>query len=167
MGTESWTTAYSETRYYNLDLENGKLFTLADVLGADYKQIADEEIRRQMRERADSGSVYFEGFEGIDENTPFYLNENGNPVIVFDKYEIAPGARGNRNLRFRKQENHLKLKKWGLMNYLLFWEKRIAIQQIFSVEARKTGRRIIHFTLAEIIRFPSLEVHAKFFNLWE
>ena len=73
-------------------------------------------------------------------------------------------ARGNRNLRFRKQENHLKLKKWGLMNYPLFWEKRIAIQQIFSVEARKTGRRIIHFTLAEIIRFPSLEVHAKFFQ---
>lgn len=101
MGTESWTTAYSETRYYNLDLKDGKLLTLKDVLGENYKQIADEEIRRQMKERADSGSVYFEGFECIDENTPFYLNESGNPVIVFDKYEIAPGSEGQQEFEIR------------------------------------------------------------------
>ncbi len=101
MGTENWTTAYSETRYYNLDLKDGKLLTLKDVLGENYKQIADEEIRRQMKERADSGSVYFEGFEGIDENTPFYLNESGNPVIVFDKYEIAPGSEGQQEFEIR------------------------------------------------------------------
>ena len=101
MGTENWTTAYSETRYYNLDLKDGKLLTLKDVLGENYKQIADEEIRRQMKERSDSGSVYFEGFEGIDENTPFYLNESGNPVIVFDKYEIAPGSEGQQEFEIR------------------------------------------------------------------
>lgn len=101
IGTENWTTAYSETRYYNLDLKDGKLLTLKDVLGENYKQIADEEIRRQMKERADSGSVYFEGFEGIDENTPFYLNESGNPVIVFDKYEIAPGSEGQQEFEIR------------------------------------------------------------------
>ena len=101
MGTENWTTAYSETRYYNLDLKDGKLLTLKDVLGENYKQIADEEIRRQMKERADSGSVYFEGFEGIDENTPFYLNESGNPGIVFDKYEIAPGSEGQQEFEIR------------------------------------------------------------------
>lgn len=113
MGTESWTTAYSETRYYNLDLENGKLFTLEDVLGADYKQIADEEIRRQMKERADSGSVYFEGFEGIDENTPFYLKENGNPVIVFDKYEIAPGSEGQQEFEIQKAGKSSETEKVG------------------------------------------------------
>lgn len=102
MGTENWTSAYSETRYYNLDLKNGKLLTLKDVLGEDYKQIADEEIRRQMQERAASGSVYFEGFEGIDEYTPFYLNESGNPVIVFDKYELAPGSEGQQEFEIMK-----------------------------------------------------------------
>lgn len=33
-------------------------------------------------------------FTGISENTKFYMNEAGNPVIVFDKYEIAPGSAG-------------------------------------------------------------------------
>ena len=33
-------------------------------------------------------------FEGITENQKFYVNENGNVVIVFDKYEIAPGYMG-------------------------------------------------------------------------
>ena len=94
MGTENWTTAYSQTRYYNFDLENGRLLTLEDVLGENYKEISDEEIRRQMKEREQNGAVYFDSFEGIDENTPFYLNDAGNPVIVFEAYEIAPGSEG-------------------------------------------------------------------------
>ena len=94
MGTENWVSAYSKTRYYNLDLEDGKLVTLADLLGGDYKQTVDEQIREQMKERSEDGTVYFEGFEGIDENTPFYINETGNPVVVFEAYEIAPGSEG-------------------------------------------------------------------------
>ena len=35
-----------------------------------------------------------EGFTTVDENTKFYLNEKGNPVVVFAPYEIAPGAFG-------------------------------------------------------------------------
>ena len=29
------------------------------------------------------------------EDTRVYINEAGNPVIVFDKYEIAPGCMGS------------------------------------------------------------------------
>jgi len=29
-----------------------------------------------------------------NKGTYLYINENGNPVIVFEKYEIAPGAAG-------------------------------------------------------------------------
>ena len=96
MGTENWTTAYSETRYYNFDLKNGAWITLSDVLGADYKRIAEESVRRQMKERMEAeGAEYWpELFTGVDENTKFYMNEAGNPVVVFDKYEIAPGAAG-------------------------------------------------------------------------
>ena len=57
MGTENWTTAYSETRYYNFDLKKGTLATLADVLGENYKQIADDAIRSQMEERKADGAV--------------------------------------------------------------------------------------------------------------
>ena len=94
MGTENWTSAYQETRYYNFDLKNGRLLTLKDILGDDYKRIADEEIRAQMAEREKEGAVYFEDFSGIDENTSFYLDEAGRPVVVFGAYAIAPGSEG-------------------------------------------------------------------------
>ena len=35
------------------------------------------------------------GFTGITEETPFYINENENLVIVFEKYQIAPGSAGD------------------------------------------------------------------------
>lgn len=94
MGTENWTNAYSRTKYYNIDLQSGSLVSLSDILGENYKQKADQEISRQIRERQKAGGVYFDGFEGISEDTQFYLNESGEPVIVFEPYEIAPGSEG-------------------------------------------------------------------------
>ena len=68
----------------------------------DYETIANEQIVAQMKEQmANDSSVFYwvddptmGGFEGISENTHFYINEAGNPVVVFDKYEVAPGAMG-------------------------------------------------------------------------
>lgn len=98
-GTENWSAAGSETRYYNIDLKDYKMVTLADVLGRDYVRIANESILRQMEDRKKKDGIAFwsgseGGFTGITDKTAFYMNENGNPVIVFDKYEIAPGAYG-------------------------------------------------------------------------
>ncbi len=95
-GSENWTNAYAETRYYNFDLEKGRQVTLEDLLGADYKEIADEAILSQIPEKeAQSGMDYWEeDFTGVTEDTNFYVNEAGNPVIVFGQYEIAPGAAG-------------------------------------------------------------------------
>lgn len=94
MGTENWTNAYSRTKYYNIDLQSGSLVSLSDIIGENYKQKADQEISRQIRERQKAGGVYFDGFEGISEDTQFYLNESGELVIVFEPYEIAPGSEG-------------------------------------------------------------------------
>ena len=48
--------------------------------------------------RSSAGEVFFGaeegGFTGISEDTAFYINENNRPVIVFEKYEIAPGSSG-------------------------------------------------------------------------
>ncbi len=30
----------------------------------------------------------------LNEDTAFYINSSGNPVIVFDKYEVGPGFMG-------------------------------------------------------------------------
>lgn len=97
-GTENWANAYNESKYYNLSLDTGKLVTLEDLLGSDYIERADESIRKQIAEREMAGEVFFTeeegGFTGISENAKFYINENNRPVIVFNKYEIAPGSSG-------------------------------------------------------------------------
>ena len=101
IGTENWNNANNRIRYYNFDLKKGTLATLADVLGENYKQIADDAIRSQMEERKADGAVYFDDFEGINEDTPFYINESGNPVIVFEAYEIAPGSEGQQEFEIK------------------------------------------------------------------
>ncbi len=98
-GSESWISAYSEMRYYTIDLRKNTLVTLEDILGSDYRQKADDSIRVQMKAREENEGIPFltpgeGGFSGITENTQFYMNESGNPVVVFEKYEIAPGAYG-------------------------------------------------------------------------
>lgn len=97
-GTENWTSAYSVSRYYNLALSTGKMVTLEDMLGSDYIELANIGIREQMAERQDAGEVFFTaeegGFTGISEDVKFYINKDNHPVIVFEKYEIAPGASG-------------------------------------------------------------------------
>ena len=82
-------------------MKKGTLATLADVLGENYKQIADDAIRSQMEERKADGAVYFDDFEGINEDTPFYINESGNPEIVFEAYEIAPGSEGQQEFEIK------------------------------------------------------------------
>ena len=101
IGTENWNNANNQIRYYNFDLKKRTLATLADVLGENYKQIVDDAIRSQMEERKADGAVYFDDFEGINEDTPFYINESGNPVIVFEAYEIAPGSEGQQEFEIK------------------------------------------------------------------
>ena len=51
------------------------------------------------RREEEIGYTYFWNdefaFDTITEDTKFYINEAGNVVISFEKYEIAPGAYGN------------------------------------------------------------------------
>ena len=97
-GNENWSNANQKARYYNLDLRTGAYVTLEDLLGDDYEALANEAIRKQIREREETGEAFFAeddgGFTGISENTNFYINAKHNPVIVFEKYEIANGAAG-------------------------------------------------------------------------
>lgn len=96
--TENWTNANNGAKYYNLDLNTGKLVTLEDMLGSDYVELVNKSIRKQITERQKTGETFFSaeegGFTGISEDVKFYINENNRPVIVFEKYEIAPGASG-------------------------------------------------------------------------
>lgn len=102
--SESAASAYQEEYFYNIDIESGKELNLRDVLGEDYKQVIDKEVKNQIKERmeADEDNLYFTkdegGFSGIeDEYHDFYINENKKVTVVFQKYEIAPGYMGIQN----------------------------------------------------------------------
>ena len=95
---ENWNSGSNETRYYNIDIQSEKIITLEDILGEDYVDAVNTSIQTQIQERMADGEVFWTpeegGFTGISEDTKFYMNQAGNPVIVFDKYEIAPGSSG-------------------------------------------------------------------------
>lgn len=106
---KGWVSAQEEHYFYNLDLAADKYLTLEELLGADYVEVANASIRQQIKDRilADENAIYFgfnaegeaapediEGFTTVTPDTEFYVNENGNVVIVFEKYEVAPGYMG-------------------------------------------------------------------------
>lgn len=105
---EDWANAYTEQFFYTLDLETGDVLTLKDILGDDYINIANKAIREEMEQRVkeDESLTYFTqeegGFASVDENTHFYVNEAGNPVVVFAKYEVAPGFMGVQEFEINK-----------------------------------------------------------------
>jgi hypothetical protein len=99
--TETTASAYTEIFTYNLDLETGKELTLRDLLGPNYKEVADQVVREEIDRRSQlPGNVFFTEeeyggqFEGISPEQKFYLNQAGRPVLLFEKYEIAPGFMG-------------------------------------------------------------------------
>ena len=93
-------SAYQTQYYYNLDLSEDRDITLEDLLGDDWVNICNTAIQAQIDASVDSeGFTYFfppeeGGFTTVDEATSFYINGDGNPVVVFPEYAIAAGAAG-------------------------------------------------------------------------
>lgn len=94
-------TSMQEYQMFNLDLSTGKDITLEDLFGKNYEAIVNPMIKKQIHQqmKKDPKIYYFEGkmgFQGIRKNQPFYIDKQGNVVIVFEKYTIAPGYMGSR-----------------------------------------------------------------------
>lgn len=113
--TQTSASAYFEQYYYNIDLKTNRDVTLKDLLGENYIKLANEQITAQIKERAkDPDAVYWgfsdssdidmseEAFKTIAADQSFYVNKAGNPVIVFNKYEIAPGYMGIQEFEITK-----------------------------------------------------------------
>lgn len=95
-----------ENEYYNYDFSTGRELTLKDILGDNYIEIANKSIVSQIEKQIadDPNNIYFgynsgDGmdtakFTTITDETDFYLNAEGKPVVCFEKYEIAPGYMG-------------------------------------------------------------------------
>ena len=102
---KSWVSAEEEYHFYNIDLKNDTALTLENVLGENYAEICNTSIVTQISKRIanDENAAFFgygndedlmEGFTTVTEDTPFYLNADGNIVISFPEYSIAPGYMG-------------------------------------------------------------------------
>lgn len=95
---ESMASSFAKTYYYTVDLEEDKLLTLEDFLGANYEDKINKQIVEKIEKKSEeSPSEYFEGdmgFKGISKDQAFYINDANEIVVVFDKYEIAPGSSG-------------------------------------------------------------------------
>lgn len=94
-------------KYYHIDKETGKLVSLSDLFADDgYITAISENICQQMvdkMETCEDDSIDY-WMEKVDEDVEacytieadqnFYFNEDGDIVIVYDKYEVGPGYMG-------------------------------------------------------------------------
>lgn len=87
--------------------------TLASLLGDGYEDYLAETITMQMgaRMEKDPEIVFFpirddaplSDYVTIDENTPFTLDEGGNPVICFAAGTVAEEVHGEQSFRIPKR----------------------------------------------------------------
>ena len=87
--------------YYTSDLNTKDEVTLMDLIEQNEISIdlINTEIKNQIeiKEAADENNLYFhdeDEFTTISEDQSFYINDQSQLVIVFDRYEIAPGYMG-------------------------------------------------------------------------
>lgn len=103
------------SQIYHIDKQNDKEIILRDLFkeDSDYINLLSNDMKKQMREqmKADENISYFIDSEDMDElidsenmdelnfkkikeNQNFYVNKKKQLVLVFDKYEVAPGYMG-------------------------------------------------------------------------
>lgn len=91
-------------KFYNIDKKNETILSLEGMFkNNDYINVISQNIKEQMRDnmKKDKNKHYWiddeikeMNFKFIDKNQDFYINKNGELVICFDKYDVAPGYMG-------------------------------------------------------------------------
>ena len=84
--------------YFTINRNTGSILTFKGLFrdDVDYITPISEYIRQEMlRRNSEEGGIFFlDDFDKISEDQKFYINDDGNIVICFAKYEIAAGAQG-------------------------------------------------------------------------
>lgn len=92
-------------KIFNIDKKTGNIISMKDVFdeGADYLGIMTENIKEQMKAAMEKDETinYFivseeedTGFDKLTGEENFYFNDNGEIVIAFNEYDVAPGYMG-------------------------------------------------------------------------
>ena len=96
--TQTQASGYDFSRFYHIDKATGETVDLADLFreDADYAGALSREVLAQMdaQTAADPNVTYFPEQLAIPADQNFYWNAEGDLVLVFDEYAVAPGAMG-------------------------------------------------------------------------
>ncbi len=92
-------------KYYTIDKKTQTLLSLPGLFKEDsnYREVISHYIKEEMKRQNEAGTSYYwtkedtsaEVFDLIKEDQSFYINNEGNLVICFDKYEVGPGSSGS------------------------------------------------------------------------
>lgn len=85
-------SGYQTSHIYNIDLKDNKLMKLSDVY-EDFDDLNQKIIAEMERRNGLDEAFFIEAFEGISEDTNFYIKDN-QLIVVFDEYEVAAGYMG-------------------------------------------------------------------------
>lgn len=102
--TETAASSNYYFKFYHINKQQGKIIVLGDLfITDDFSDTIVIEIKKQMKQQMEANETaqYWindeeigEGFDTVDSDHNFYWNCDGDLVIVFDKYEVAPGSMG-------------------------------------------------------------------------
>lgn len=103
--TEVMASGVESVRIYNVDKATGRILSLADLFQPDsgYLDALTQNIRQQMLDqmKADENVIYWlDGdveawnFPALSPDATFYVDADGQLVIVFDEGEVAPMSMG-------------------------------------------------------------------------
>ena len=102
--SESAASSNNYFAFYPIDKQSGKIVKLGDLFGTDeFSEVLEAEIKKQMQERMDAdntvkywidSSEFGQELVTVSKDHNFYWNKNGELVIVFDEYEVAPSSMG-------------------------------------------------------------------------
>ncbi len=108
-------SGFESYKFYTIDKRTGKQVQISDLFREDsnYNEILSENIREQMKAKMaeDENNIYWVdntdipewNFERLKEDQNFYFDGEGNIVISFDEYEVAPGYMGAQEFTVEKE----------------------------------------------------------------
>lgn len=96
--SESRTTTMIKRLFYNVDLNKGKILKIKDFLGEKYKEntitIINSEIEKWSDEQKANLIKDYSVEKYINDDTPFFINNNHRAVVQIEKFAITIGASG-------------------------------------------------------------------------
>ena len=99
----------SQQTYITLDLQKNKIVSLNELFDdeVDYSTQLKQLITEQIKKQTDHEKYFFDDFYDrivIRENQNFYVTADGDLVLIFNVYEIAPYSTGVVHFTLKKDE---------------------------------------------------------------